>query len=87
MLRRIKKRGFKNPSITEFDYWVYQKWIEGKELVKNLIDYIPKEFNQSNLTRELRIGRISQSIQRLKNTGRYTMDLIKEERISDEKEY
>lgn len=69
MVRRVEGRGFKAPSISEFDYWVYQRWLEGKELVKNLADNIPKEFDQSDLSRRLRMSKISQSIQKLKKYG------------------
>lgn len=72
-VQRVQKRMRKVPSISEFDYWVYNVWLATAEPLKTLVEHIPSEFGYSNLSAEERKKKVDNSMQRLKEYGEVDM--------------
>lgn len=69
MTRQVQNKGFRDPKITEFDYWVYQDWLYRATNAKELSKDIPTIFLTEEVPRTVKISMISRSVEKLKHYG------------------
>ncbi len=66
---RVQERIRRWPKVSEFDYWVYQMWLEFPDPPKCLADKIPLEFGLDRLPHPERVQKIWLAAKKLRNYG------------------